>query len=979
MKKKVWSLLLALPLLLVACGGGNNPEPTPGPGPEPDPQTDIDEQKLNEYMDGLKQTSQSGHFYYHYLRYAQTAADYNNWDAWVFPYRPKEGQGVRFDWNGRTSAADKMSATGDAKIDSFGYVTIDVDLFKTYDGGWDNVNRRMGGTEVNYLTKSGITQKNIVKVQLVLSATRATADSEFWANDGGDVEVKLLDYALTNADGSTSYHAFVYQDHVALEAGGPTPKPVVNAQTVDNPFADDDGTNVTYGKEEYNTASWQDKPLKASSPKFANLGVGYQVMVSSFADSDNDGFGDIYGIEQKLDYIYNLGVRALWLTPIQKSDSYHGYDISDYLVVDAKYGSSESPAAKAAGAVTEETAMKDYKSLLDKAHEKGMVVVMDLVLNHTSTNNTWFIKSAQLDKTMRGYYQWGNNHTQSETINERKFWYPYGDHVYSYYAKFGSFMPELNYAYAKTREAVETIALNWCEIGVDGFRMDAVKHIFMNDEVAKASNDIIVKDVSESGDYSSNLSKNLNFWRELNYVVKDKYPNAFFVGENFDGHAYHVAPYYEGFDSLFDFYSYFNLSTVAADVKKGSNKFWLATKLGAYPSTGDDIYNKAKDTNLEGANLNRIKEGGWTIREVLETNNKYRTGNDAAVNATTGYSSINGAFTSNHDIARAINRVAGTEFNNEGLTAQGNVTKDYDYYDELATVVEITELMLPGITWIYYGDELGMTGNFASGQNANSPYADLAYRQPMKWKQGGAVGDGSMTTGYGISGATASVEWDSMNASSTVKDVETQVASETSHYSAIKAFANAKSDSVTLAKGLMTVEAAGSGQYSALIKRQLGDETYVLAVNYGTSPVNINLSGTLIASYRGASMANLPARSAILVKCTSGQTSGFGLMINGKAVAATPTGTKDTQGREQYLISAQEFKTGDTFSLYDFAKQATWVIDIDPYSFGANGDASKVAAYVTKGATTYTVKKDFTADVYIKIKNNDDQIYFGLK
>jgi 1,4-alpha-glucan branching enzyme len=100
----------------------------------------------------------------------------------------------------------------------------------------------------------------------------------------------------------------------------------------------------------------------ATSPKFLKgdssssylqngAGVGYQIMVASYADSDGDGFGDIYGIDQKLDYLKNLGVNVLWLTPIQVSDSYHGYDIADYTMVDPKFGSSKSPAAVASGGV----------------------------------------------------------------------------------------------------------------------------------------------------------------------------------------------------------------------------------------------------------------------------------------------------------------------------------------------------------------------------------------------------------------------------------------------------------------------------------------------------------------------------------------------------------------------------------------------------------------------------------------------------
>ena len=839
--------------------------------------------EVDEYMAKLADESQSDHFYLHYLGFNASASYYNDWDVWAWPYRPKEGDGAKFDWKGRTTGSDKTTATGNAAVDSFGYCNIDIDLHGTYDGGWNATTKKIGGSSVKFTDKDGNLDTQI-GFQIVYSDARVHG-SGFWKNDGGNNYVVLADVALNNTNGGKSYHVFCTQDNVGSFTATPPAEKIVD------PFEDDDGKNVTYGNNAYSNADWNDKALKASSPEFLSglstgplehgAGVGYQIMVASFADSDGDGFGDIYGIEQKLDYLANLGVNVLWLTPIQLSDSYHGYDIADYLTVDPKFGSTKSPAALAnGGKVTSDTALLDYKSLLDAAHSKHMAVVMDLVLNHTSTTNTWFINSAQLNAKFRGFYQWGNHDTQSSQINEDKYWYPYGNHVYSYYAKFGSSMPELNYAYVDTRTAVETMAKNWCQIGVDGFRMDAVKHIFLNDEVAASSNDSIILDVSASGDYSSNLTKNLNFWRELNYAVKQDYPNAFFVGENFDGHAYHVAPYYEGFDSLFDFYSYFNLTSVASSAFRngstGAYTGWLASFLGAYDDTATEAqkYNANSDENLTGSKASVKYGDAWNLKAVMRTNNKYRTGGQTPSDAT-GYSAINGAFTSNHDIARAINRIAGNVWSASGLEAQGEVTQsNFDELDSLATLVEITELMLPGCTWIYYGDELGMTGNLGS-KTSTSPYADLLYRQPMKWKQGGEIGDGSMTTGYSISGSGASVAWDDINSSAKVADAETQASKDDSHYGAIKAFATKKSTIPALIKGNYSVKAieagAQTGQYGAEITRTLGSDVYKYYVNFGNSELTV---------YDG-NISKIAARSAVLTKgsqvlASYGGTSGGG-------------------------------------------------------------------------------------------------------
>ena len=840
MNKKVLLTFLVAPLLVISScsnGGGDSGSGESGSGAAPS----HDTEEVQKYMDALKESSAGDHFYLHYYRFAQKAADFNKWDVWSWN-ESKHGEGYRFDWNGRTTSADRMSAKGDATIDSFGYVCVDIDLTKKYDGGWNDKKKTMGGKEMSY---EGC---ETLGFQIVESATRTTGSS-FWNNDGGDNKIVLADFELTNSDNTKSYHAFVTQDQVSnVTATPPTEH--------EDPFANDDGNNYTYGKAQYSDVDFTKTAAKqATSPLFLNgsgkaagngdilqygAGVGYQIMVSSFADSDGDGFGDILGITKKLDYLKGLGVNVLWLTPIQLSDSYHGYDISDYTQVDPKFGSKESEHSKGVQP-TSASAMEDYKDLLAAAHKKGMAVVMDLVINHTSPTNKWFISSAQLDKDYRGYYQWGNHKTDSKNINEKKCWYPYGDHVYSYYAKFGSSMPELNYNYVATRAAVASIALNWCELGVDGFRMDAVKHIFMKDEAKVENGDVIVNDVTTKADYSSNLTKNLHFWRQLAKDVKSKYKNCFFVAENFDGNAYNVSPYYEGFDSCFDFYSYFNITSVAAKANNSS----LSYNVGAYKFLG----NGGQSKHDICGNVT------WDLKSVLAKNDVYRGGK-----------AINGAFTSNHDIARTINRVAGTKYDTNGLTAQGNVTTgNYATYDTLATLVQITELMLPGCTWIYYGDEIGLAGNFPAKDingdpfTAESAYADLYYRQPMKWTKANTEKDtdGVYPTKYSVTGSSMVVELDSLNKSATVKSV----AENPNHLKAIKAFATAKGTTPDLIKGSFNPIDA-SNDY--VFKFTRGDN-YMVVVNMSGSSVSVSGYSNVVASYGTASTSSVGARSAVLL------------------------------------------------------------------------------------------------------------------
>ena len=782
------------------------------------------QEEINEYIKSITDSSAANHVYFHYYRFDNTSPSYDDWDIWCWPYRPTEGEGARFDWKGRTTSADYLSAKGSAIIDDFGGAYVDIDLTKKYDGGTSGQGKVIGGKEVSFYDKDGKLDTSI-GIQVVKSSSRTNPEGKFWTNDGGDLHIDLNDpeqaLEVTTKDGGKAWHIFSLQDKVASYGSE-----VINDAS--DPFEEDDGTNVTYGNSAYNDVNWnQAANIQKTAPEFANkIGVGYQIQVASFADSDGDGFGDIFGITSKLDYLNKLGVKALWLTPVQKSDSYHGYDISDYEKVDIKFGSAKSTAALAnGGIVNEATAMADYEELLTKAHAKGMKVVMDLVLNHTSTSNKWFIASAQLNDKYRGYYQWGNHKTQSK-ITEKNCWFPYGDHDYSYYAKFGSSMPELNYQYKSTRKAVEDMSLFWCEKGVDGFRLDAVKHIFMTDEVTSANNDTIIYDKAAKGDYSSNLTKNLHFYRELNAAVKAKFPNTFFVGENFDGHAYHVSPWYQAFDSMFDFYGYFNMTSSAA--KAIGSYSGAGPTFDVFMSTGGKFTLDAGISDKGGIYNGVAGVNTWDLPSVVNSYGKYRS-NGAA---------MPGFFTSNHDIARVINRIAGTKGDSNGITEQGTVSGAfYEKYRKASDLVKAAEILMPGLTWIYYGDEIGMTGNFPSGKDSTSDYADLWWRQPMKWKQGAKVGDGSMTTGFSITGSGSSIVWDSVNASTTVKDATSQASDTNSEFSKLAkviAYKNANPSMIT-------------GQL-----QNAGSSTTVLKFKNGNITVTVDFSSNRVTATGGS-------------------------------------------------------------------------------------------------------------------------------
>ena len=247
--------------------------------------------------------------------------------------------------------------------------------------------------------------------------------------------------------------------------------------------------------------------------------IGYQIFVASFADSDDDGMGDLQGVIENLDYLDDtLNVDVLWLTPFQQSNSYHGYDIKDYFTVDPRFGTIE-----------------DFRELVYEAHKRGMKILMDFVFEHTSTSNPWFIKSQKLVKETvqmpdgslkvidyRNFYNWRNEDTVPKTGRAAKQWFkdPNG---YYYFSSFNSGMPELNFDYQAVRDAILNVALYWMSFGLDGFRLDAVKHVYMENENDQHSNHIVKDtDVANDADYSYDLKKNEHFFKELDKDRREK-------------------------------------------------------------------------------------------------------------------------------------------------------------------------------------------------------------------------------------------------------------------------------------------------------------------------------------------------------------------------------------------------------------------------------------------------------------------------
>jgi len=202
-----------------------------------------------------------------------------------------------------------------------------------------------------------------------------------------------------------------------------------------------------------------------------NGAVFYEVFVRSFKDSDGDGMGDLRGLIEKLDHLNDgdpatdtdLGVDAIWLMPVFESPSTHGYDVVDYDAVERDYGT-----------------LADLDALLSAAHARGMRVIVDLVVNHTSSQHPWFIDSASgPSAAKRGWYVWSPNDPgwkqPWDLYGSSSTWYPLGGAFY--YGVFWSGMPDLDWRNPEVRDEMKRIAGRWLARGVDGFRLDAVRYL----------------------------------------------------------------------------------------------------------------------------------------------------------------------------------------------------------------------------------------------------------------------------------------------------------------------------------------------------------------------------------------------------------------------------------------------------------------------------------------------------------------------
>lgn len=361
--------------------------------------------------------------------------------------------------------------------------------------------------------------------------------------------------------------------------------------------------------------------------------VAYQIYPRSFQDSNGDGIGDLQGIIRRLSYLAELGIDLIWICPIYPSpNDDNGYDISDYQDIQREYGT-----------------MKDFDELLEKAHNHGIRVILDLVVNHTSSAHSWFVESrSSKDSHKRDWYIWRDSRNGAEPSNWESIFggsaWEYDENTKQYFLHtFGRTMPDINWENSGVKKAVYDMICWWLDKGIDGFRVDAITHIHKPD-LTDMPNLNGEKYVS-SFDKHMNQPGILDLLRELKENTFAKY-DIFTVAEANGVHIEEVKEWISQgkgvFDSLFQF-DHLNL--------------W----------------------NLE------TKSGKISLIKLKKALTKWQQATQDVGNV--------GLVMENHDLVRSISRFGSPD----------------RYFTESGKCLALMYFMQKGIAFIYQGQEIGMT------------------------------------------------------------------------------------------------------------------------------------------------------------------------------------------------------------------------------------------------------------------------------
>jgi alpha-glucosidase len=363
-------------------------------------------------------------------------------------------------------------------------------------------------------------------------------------------------------------------------------------------------------------------------------GIIYQIYPRSYADSNGDGFGDLPGITSRLDYLQALGVDAIWLSPIYPSpDHDFGYDVSDHTAIDPRYGT-----------------LADFDHLLNEAHQRGIRVVLDMVLNHTSDQHAWFVESrSNRENPKRDWYIWRDPAPGGKAPNNWQA--SFGGRAWQWDALTGQYylhsflpqQPDVNFRNPEARQAQLDVFRFWLERGVDGFRLDVFnayyKDALFRDNPARFG----LRGFDRQAHlYDINQPEMLDFLHELRTLL-DSFPERYAVGETYATPVDQTMMYI-GEDRL---HAAFTFDFLGSELSSPWNPGWLAGRI----------------SQLEKS---FTRAGAWPTVVM-----------------------------GNHDIQRVASRVTSSRLERgEG--------------DQQALIAMTLLLTLRGTPFLYYGDEIGM-------------------------------------------------------------------------------------------------------------------------------------------------------------------------------------------------------------------------------------------------------------------------------
>lgn len=268
--------------------------------------------------------------------------------------------------------------------------------------------------------------------------------------------------------------------------------------------------------------------VKAQTSPWYHHTTVYQIYPRSYYDSNGDGIGDIQGIIQKLDYIKGLGFETIWCSPFFKSPQKDfGYDISDYTAIAPEYGT-----------------VADAEQLIAEVHKRGMRIVFDMVMNHSSDEHPWFKESASSkDNPKADWYIWRDKPTHWRSSLKMKGWHYSPQRKQYYWASFLSFQPDLNYRNPAVKKAMFDCVKFWLQKGVDGYRLDMFNSIYKDEEFRSngasrkaASKKYNTKDYYKEIKAIANQPESFGFAKELRSVC-DTFGERMLLGEVFGNHA----------------------------------------------------------------------------------------------------------------------------------------------------------------------------------------------------------------------------------------------------------------------------------------------------------------------------------------------------------------------------------------------------------------------------------------------------------